>query len=89
MKNEENAVSQWLAAFLLQKQIYYQCQQSSILIFLTVSRHQQQKQHHQKILNIEIFWQSLFQKAGNTGVTLPVYLPLVYGPAGWGVVYAA
>jgi hypothetical protein len=41
---------------LLQKQIQGQGQQCCILIFLTVSGDQQQKQNHQKISGVEIFW---------------------------------
>ena len=61
----------------LHKQIKCQCQQSSGLILLTVSCHQQQKGDHQQVAGVDILGQKLSQKAVRSTILLRSRLFLI------------
>lgn len=52
----------------LKKQIQNQCQQSGVLILLTVPGNEQQEQNDEKIPGIKMAGQQIFQKSAHTAV---------------------
>ena len=50
---------------MLQEQIQYQSEQSGILIFLTVGRHEKQQNHDQQVSGVKIPGQQLPEEGKN------------------------